>query len=200
MEENVIHIPSEDIEIIDVSEYSEDLTEYFSDMPEVARPLVKGAKKAFSKIEQMLYDCFPEDTVSFAKALLLGDTTDLTYEVDTALKISGIRHVVAVSGLHVAILFALIQMIALKNPVLTALLGFPVLLAFAALAGFTPSVSRACMMCGLMIFGRLIDKEYDGLTALSFAVLVMLIFNPWGILTAFFGLVLVIFGLKTLNF
>lgn len=55
MDDNVIHIPPEDIEIIDASEYSEDLTEYFNDMPEVARPLVKGAKEAFSKIEQMLY-------------------------------------------------------------------------------------------------------------------------------------------------
>ena len=50
MDDNVIHIPQEDIEIIDASEYSEDLTEYFNDMPEVARPLVKGAKEAFSKI------------------------------------------------------------------------------------------------------------------------------------------------------
>lgn len=55
MDDNVIHIPQEVIEIIDASEYSEDLTEYFNDMPDVARPLVKGAKEAFSKIEQMLY-------------------------------------------------------------------------------------------------------------------------------------------------
>lgn len=55
MEDDVVHISPEDIEIIDASEYSEDLTEYFSDIPEVARPLVKGAKEVFSKIEQMLY-------------------------------------------------------------------------------------------------------------------------------------------------
>lgn len=53
--DDVIHISPDDIEIVDASEYSEDLTEYFSDMPEVARPLLKGAKEAFSKIEQMLY-------------------------------------------------------------------------------------------------------------------------------------------------
>ncbi len=53
--DDVIHISPDDIEVIDASEYSEDLTEYFSDMPEVARPLLKGAKEAFSKIEQMLY-------------------------------------------------------------------------------------------------------------------------------------------------
>ena len=55
MEDDVVHISLEDIEIMDASEYSEDLTKYFSDMPDVARPLVKGAKEAFSKIEQMLY-------------------------------------------------------------------------------------------------------------------------------------------------
>lgn len=53
--DDVIHISLDDIEIVNTPEYSEDLTEYFSDMPEVARPLLKSAKEAFSKIEQMLY-------------------------------------------------------------------------------------------------------------------------------------------------
>ena len=55
MGETVIHISPEDVEVIDASEYREDLTEYFNDVPEVARPLIKGAKEAFAKIEQMLY-------------------------------------------------------------------------------------------------------------------------------------------------
>lgn len=55
MEDDIVHISPEDIGVVDISEYSEGLTEYFSDMPVVARPLVKGAKEAFSKIEQMLY-------------------------------------------------------------------------------------------------------------------------------------------------
>ena len=53
--DDVIHISPDDIEIVNTPEYSEDLTEYFNDMPEVARPLLKSAKEAFSKIEQMLY-------------------------------------------------------------------------------------------------------------------------------------------------
>lgn len=54
MEDNVIHISTEKIEVMDTSEYSENLTEYFSDMPEVVRPLKKGVKEAFSKIEWRL--------------------------------------------------------------------------------------------------------------------------------------------------
>ena len=74
--DDVIHISPDDIEVIDASEYSEDLTEYFSDMPEVARPLLKSAKEAFSKIEQMLYS---------APALINLETTSVTAHLESTL-------------------------------------------------------------------------------------------------------------------
>ena len=129
-------------------------------------------------IESMLESAFPEDTVAFAKALFLGDATDLSYEVDTAFKASGIRHIIAVSGLHVSILFSAIYLISGKRRGITALLGIPVLLLFAAVTGFTPSVTRACVMQILMILAMLLDREYDSETALSFAALIMLVLNP----------------------
>ena len=130
------------------------------------------------RIGEILRICVPDDAAAFAGALLLGDTSGLDYEVDTSLKISGIRHVAAVSGLHVSILFALITAVTFKKRFLTALVGFPMLLLFAAVAGFTPSVSRSCIMWGLMLAGLLLNRQYDGPTALSFAALVMLLFNP----------------------
>lgn len=129
-------------------------------------------------LKTILESAFAEDVSPFAKALLLGDTQDLGYAVDTDFKVSGIRHVVAVSGLHVSILFALLSALTLKNRHLTALVGFPVLFLFAALAGFTPSVTRSCLMLALTLLGLLLEKNYDGPTALSFAVLVMLCMNP----------------------
>ena len=53
--EDTIYVAAEDIEVIDAEDYSYEVTEQFSDMPEVAKPLLKGAKKAFKKIEEMLY-------------------------------------------------------------------------------------------------------------------------------------------------
>ena len=129
-------------------------------------------------IRDILKECFPETALPFVQALLIGDSSLLDYETDTAFKVTGIRHVIAVSGLHVSILFALISMLTLKRRVLTVILGIPVLAAFAATAGFSPSVSRACLMCGLMLISLLTEKEYDGPTALAFAALVMLIVNP----------------------
>lgn len=120
----------------------------------------------------------PDDAFSFAKALMLGDTSGLDYGILTDLTVSGIRHIVAVSGLHVSILFTLLGFITFRKRFLSALLGLPVLVVFAALTGFSPSVSRACIMLGLMLLAALLNREYDGPSALAFAGLVLLITNP----------------------
>ena len=140
------------------------------------------------KITTLLDAAFPQDTLAFARALLLGDSSLLTYEQDTAFKVSGIRHVIAVSGLHVSILFTLMYTMAFRRRISTALLAIPVLLLFAAVAGFTPSITRACIMQVLMILAILFDKDYDPPTALAFAVLVMLVANPMTIASVSFQL------------
>ncbi len=131
---------------------------------------------------------FPQDTAPFAKALLLGDRTGIGYETNTAFKVSGISHVIAVSGLHVTILFTLINLLCFKRRWLVAILGIPALCLFAAVAGFSPSIVRACIMQGLMILAMLFDKEYDGPTELAFACLVMLVCNPLVITSVSFQL------------
>jgi len=140
------------------------------------------------KIITMIENIFPADTAAFAKALLLGDSTDLTYRQDRDFQVSGLRHVIAVSGLHVSILFALIYMVFGRQRVLNAVFGIPLLLVFAAVAGFTPSIVRACLMQLLMLLALLVDKEYDPPTALSFAVLVILGVNPRAITSVSFQL------------
>ena len=126
----------------------------------------------------LLEKALPADVSMFAKALLIGDTSDLDYETKTDFTVSGIRHIVAVSGLHVSILFSLVYLSSLRKRFLSAIIGFPVLALFAAVTGFTPSVSRACIMSGLMMMSALLNREYDGPTALSFSGLVLLVANP----------------------
>ena len=136
----------------------------------------------------MLDAAFPKDTASFAKALLLGDRTGIDYQTNTAFKLSGISHVIAVSGLHVTILFTLINALVFKRRWLAAIIGIPVLLLFAAVAGFSPSITRACIMQCLMILATLLNKEYDGPTELAASCLVMLVVNPLVITSVSFQL------------
>jgi len=130
------------------------------------------------QMTEVINDLFPADAALLAKALLLGDRTGIDYETNTAFKVSGIMHIIAVSGLHVTILFTLINLLCLKRRWLVALIGLPTLLLFAAIAGFSPSVVRACIMQGLMILAMLLGKDYDGPTELAFACLAMLAVNP----------------------
>ncbi len=134
--------------------------------------------KVRRQIVQSLEQNLPEESSNFAKALLIGDSSDLDYETLTDFTVSGIRHIVAVSGLHVSILFSLVGFFSFRKRLLSALIGFPALFFFAAVTGFTPSVSRACLMSALMVGATLFDREYDGPTALSFAGLVLLVVNP----------------------
>lgn len=145
-----------------------------------------------ARLRQWLRDALrsslPADAEPFARALLLGDTGLLDYETDTDFKVSGIRHVVAVSGLHVSILMALLAAVTFRKRFWMPIVGLGMLFVFAALAGFTPSVSRACIMSALMLLALLFDREYDGATALSFAVLVMLVCNPLTVTSVSFQL------------
>ena len=137
---------------------------------------------------ELIGKLFADDTAPFAKAVLLGDTSDLNYEVESDLSASGIRHVAAVSGLHVSILFSLVYLFSGKRRGLTVALGTPLLLIFAATAGFSPSIMRASLMQLLMLLALLLKREYDPPTALAFAVLVMLTMNPLTITSAGFQL------------
>lgn len=165
----------------------------YADETITVRPTEKIPVKFFAvelrrKIMSLLDSVFPADTRGFARALLLGDSSLLTYEEDTSFKVSGIRHIIAVSGLHVSILFSLAYTLATRRRLSTALLGIPVLLLFAAVAGFTPSIMRACIMQILVILALLLNKEYDPPTALAFAVLVMLALNPMTVTSVSFQL------------
>lgn len=139
-------------------------------------------------IGQMLDRFLSGDCAAFARALLLGDTSKLSYALDTRLKVTGIRHVAAVSGLHISIFFAIVCTMTFRKRYLTAALGLPLLVLFAAVAGFTPSVNRACIMCGLMVLAQLFSREYDGPTALAFSALALLVQNPYVISSVSFQL------------
>lgn len=127
---------------------------------------------------KLLNDVFPADTAPFASALLIGEDDRLTYAENTALKISGIRHVVAVSGQHLVILLAAVMLLSGRSRKIACFVSIPISILFAAMAGFTPSILRACIMQLVMLGAFLIKREYDGPTALSFAVLLMIAANP----------------------
>lgn len=124
---------------------------------------------------------FPDDTEAFVRALLTGDRSGLSYRTQNELSIVGISHVVSVSGMHVSLLVGVIMLLCMRRRKLAAVLSLFVMLFFAAMLGFTPSVTRAVIMNSVMLLAPLAHRENDALTSLSFALMVILAINPWAI-------------------
>ena len=131
---------------------------------------------------------FTPQAAPFASALLLGDTSYLTFSQSWDLRISGISHLAAVSGLHVAVLCMLLGVLTFRNPWIMALAGIPGLLFFCGITGFSPSVVRACIMMSLLMLSYLLKRKYDPITGLSAAALLILILHPLTVLSVSFQL------------
>ncbi len=133
-------------------------------------------------------NAFPQDVEGFIRALLTGDKSGLSYSVRSDLSASGISHVVAVSGMHVSLLTGMILSLFGKRRTLTVCFCTGVILFFAAMLGFTPSVSRAVLMNCVLLYAPLFRRENDLLTSLSMALLAILLCNPWSLANVSFQL------------
>lgn len=132
-----------------------------------------------AKLLSLCDSLFPEDVSAFQKALLLGEKKDLyqDYDLYNDLSRTGLMHVAAVSGLHVSFFVGLLRLL-LSNARLLSLFASPLLVLFAALTGFTPSVSRAVFMQLVQLAAPLARREADTPTSLAMALAILLCINP----------------------
>ncbi|MDD4211736.1 MAG: ComEC/Rec2 family competence protein [Clostridia bacterium] len=124
-----------------------------------------------------------------AYAVLFGDKTTIDTYIYDSFAISGIAHILAVSGLHVGFLVLIILFIfnALKlNKKLQFVLLAILLFGYAYLCGFSASIVRASIMALTLIFGSLLGEQNDNLSSLSFAGIIILLISPICLFTAGF--------------
>ncbi len=136
---------------------------------------------ALQAVREKLDRIFPEDTAGFATALLTGETSGLSYETRNQLAITGLSHIVAVSGMHVSMIVGLVLLLCLRRRRLAAAVSIAAVLFFAAMLGFTPSVTRAAVMQIVLLLAPLFHRENDAPTSLGLALFLILLENPWAI-------------------
>lgn len=122
---------------------------------------------------------FPADCRAFMKSLLLGNKSELYSQQAEYLALSraGNMHAMAVSGLHIAFLVGMLQMLFGKQS-FSSLLCILAVWVFALVTGGTPSAVRAALMQSLMLLAPVLRRENDPPTTLAFALAVILLPNP----------------------
>ena len=114
------------------------------------------------------------------RAVLLGDRSRLPAQQESDLSEVGVYHITAVSGMHCGFLIALLALF-LGRGRLLSLLGIPLLWAYVLVVGCPASMVRAAVMLTLVLLGPLLGRESDGPTSLSFALLLLLLVNPYAV-------------------
>ena len=114
-------------------------------------------------------------------AIILGDKTDLDSDIKELYSVSGIAHILAISGLHISFIgMAIYRLLRRRFRFLfSAAVSIPVVLSFGIMSGFGISTIRAIIMFILKIIGEVLGRKYDAITAISLAGLVLLVQNPF---------------------
>ncbi len=141
------------------------------------RFLPQAAAKAMQERVKALY---PGDGGGVLMALLTGEQEELSDAVGDQLSRTGLRHLVAVSGLHVSLLIGGFLLLPGDRRV-KSLLAVPVLLFFCLLTGAGPSVVRATVMGLSALLAPFFRRDSDGPWSLGVALLLLLMCNPFSI-------------------
>jgi len=128
-----------------------------------------------------VYDTvLPSSEAAMIKSMILGDRQDMDWDLANMYRVMGIFHILSISGLHVAILMmAANRLLCLCLPERRAgAVVLVIMVLYCLLTGAAVSTVRAVLMGGLLVFGKILYRQYSLLVSVSWAMVVLLIFEP----------------------
>ena len=146
------------------------------------------------KLLKVLENNFQDEQLAVISALLLGYKDLLDRETIMTYSSSGAMHVLAVSGLHVGIIYLVLNSLFFffgyikYGNSLKAIALILSLWAYALLTGLSPSVLRAATMFSFIIIGSALKRETNIYNTLAASAFVLLLYNPYILLQVGFQL------------
>ena len=118
------------------------------------------------------------------QAMTIGYKSNISKETKEAFSKAGVSHILALSGFHVSILYIILQIVFLSHIVshrlkwISQLFILLSLWIYASIAGMSPSLVRAVMMCTIISISSLHTHQPLSLNALALSALIHLLINP----------------------
>jgi competence protein ComEC len=124
------------------------------------------------------------------EALVTGSREDVPADLAEGFRRTGTLHVLALSGLHVGIVYglALAILAALRSRALRVCLACLVVAAYQVFAGFMPSLERATLMILAAGLASLLDRDREPLNLLALSGIAVLALDPFQAFSASFQL------------
>lgn len=136
---------------------------------------------ARSRLQSIYRDICTEDASGVYQAMLLGEKSELLTETKELYSDGGISHILAISGLHIAVLGmgiyqALRRVGGFRS---SGMLAGLVIGLYVLMTGLAVSAYRAAIMFVIQIMSLIVKRSYDMLLAAAAALLFLLWQNPW---------------------
>ena len=121
-----------------------------------------------------------DDQYAILAAMTLGDKSALSKELRETYSVTGASHVLALSGMHMGIIFFLLYHLTLgrRHFMLSQMVIFIGIWAFAFLTGLSPSVVRSATMISVFVFFAMAGRRRSPVNQLCFTAIVMLMVSP----------------------
>jgi len=148
-----------------------------------ANPIMALAYDAASWTDTRLQEHFTPRTAAVLASLLIGLRTDIEAQDIAAFKNTGTLHVLAVSGMHIALIYNVLMWLTSMLPtwvnrIFRLLIVAAVVWTYACISGFSASVCRAALMCSIMLLGKALRKESTLANNLCAAAFLLLLWEP----------------------
>ena len=129
-----------------------------------------------------------DDQYAIVAAMVLGDKSALSRDIKNTYSITGASHVLALSGLHLGIIYALLSLLVVGRrwQLFSQILIILSIWAFVFLVGMPTSVVRAAVMLTVYALLALGHRPKMSVNTLAFTAVVMLLFQPSALFTISF--------------
>ena len=143
--------------------------------------LLEVAHAIGARLARIVNDHHSPREAGLLRCILLGERGAVDAETERTFRMSGLSHLLTVSGLHVMVLLGglwiAMRFLLVPEKVSAAIIIVAAVL-YAAMAGLQPSVVRATVVMVIVAAGLFVGRRPDMLNALAVAVLVLLVANP----------------------
>lgn len=163
-------------------------------------PVIVGRGEKYSVIKDFLYrfrlkaGCvldryFDEQDASVMRGMLLGEKSGIDKDTKRLFQVNGIAHILAISGVHIAIigmtLYKMLRRISGSN-ILSGILSVGVVVLYGMMTGLASSTLRAVIMMAIVVTAKAVGRSPDMLTSAGIACVIQAVMSPQIVMDAGF--------------
>lgn len=133
-----------------------------------------------NNIFETLGKLFPKDQLGILLGMMIGDTFYVSNEIEEAFRLSGVTHLLAVSGSNVTYIILVVKIFFKKifGKQISNYLTIMMIILFVLVSGATSSVVRAGIMAIILILSDILSRAPTTISTVATTAIVILLYNP----------------------